>query len=150
MSNERDQIRSMAERIARRLSAGEEERKRTGAPASADSGDGEVASLRAHLAELQERLAHLEAHVGHEPAPARDTAGAGRAQPKRESAASASAASASSRQTPARSNWLSGTYVPVTEAHPSEERFGIQEAVSELVDFFEREKICSVEPGEKP
>ena len=43
---------------------------------------------------------------------------------------------------------LSGTYVPA--AHPSQERFGIDDAVSELVDFFEREKLCSVEPGEKP
>ena len=46
------------------------------------------------------------------------------------------------------SRWLSGTYVPAV--HPSEERFGIDEAVSELVEFFEREKVCNVEPGGKP
>ena len=35
--------------------------------------------------------------------------------------------------------------------HPSLERFGIEEAtVSELVDFFQNEKTCSVEPGGKP
>ena len=46
--------------------------------------------------------------------------------------------------------WLSGTYVPAT-AHPSQEQFtGIGEAVSELVEFFEREKTCNVEPGGKP
>ncbi|HEY9285232.1 MAG TPA: hypothetical protein VIP46_17390, partial [Pyrinomonadaceae bacterium] len=44
--------------------------------------------------------------------------------------------------------FLSSTYVPAV--HPSQERFGIDEAVSELVDFFEREKVCSVEPGGKP
>jgi hypothetical protein len=36
-------------------------------------------------------------------------------------------------------------------SHPSEERFGIEEAaVSELVEFFENEKKCSVDPSGKP
>jgi hypothetical protein len=36
-------------------------------------------------------------------------------------------------------------------SHPSMERFGIEEAtVSELVDFFQGEKQCSMEPGGKP
>ena len=35
--------------------------------------------------------------------------------------------------------------------HPSMERFGVEEAtVSELVDFFQNEKACSMEPGGKP
>ena len=35
--------------------------------------------------------------------------------------------------------------------HPSMERFGVEEAtVSELVDFFQNEKTCSIEPGGKP
>ena len=35
--------------------------------------------------------------------------------------------------------------------HPSLERFAVEEAtVSELVDFFQNEKTCSVEPGGKP
>ena len=35
--------------------------------------------------------------------------------------------------------------------HPSLERFGVEEAtVSELVDFFQNEKACSMEPGGKP
>ena len=35
--------------------------------------------------------------------------------------------------------------------HPSLDRFGVEEAtVSELVDFFQGEKACSVEPGGKP
>jgi len=35
--------------------------------------------------------------------------------------------------------------------HPSAERFGIEEAaVSELVEFFEAEKQCSVDPSGKP
>jgi|SRR5215213_2321300 len=36
-------------------------------------------------------------------------------------------------------------------SHPSMERFGVEEAtVSELVDFFQSEKACSMEPGGKP
>jgi hypothetical protein len=36
-------------------------------------------------------------------------------------------------------------------SHPSIERFGVEEAtVSELVDYFQNEKACSIEPGGKP
>ncbi|HKP38550.1 MAG TPA: hypothetical protein VJT71_16950 [Pyrinomonadaceae bacterium] len=36
-------------------------------------------------------------------------------------------------------------------SHPSQERFGVEEAaVAELVEFFENEKKCTVEPGGKP
>jgi hypothetical protein len=45
------------------------------------------------------------------------------------------------------SPWLAG----VNPSHPSLERFGVEEAtVSTLVDFFQNEKTCSVEPGGKP
>jgi len=40
---------------------------------------------------------------------------------------------------------------PQTASHPSQERFGVEEAaVSELVEFFENEKMCSVDPSGKP
>lgn len=46
-----------------------------------------------------------------------------------------------------QSPWLAG----VNASHPSLERFGVEEAtVSELVDFFQSEKACSLEPGGKP
>jgi hypothetical protein len=46
-----------------------------------------------------------------------------------------------------QSPWLGG----VNASHPSQERFGIEEAtVSELVDFFQNEKTCTLEPGGKP
>ena len=36
-------------------------------------------------------------------------------------------------------------------SHPSMDRFRVEEAtVSELVDFFQNEKQCSIEPGGKP
>lgn len=45
------------------------------------------------------------------------------------------------------SPWLAG----VNASHPSQERFGVEEAtVSELVDFFQNEKNCTLEPGGKP
>jgi hypothetical protein len=47
------------------------------------------------------------------------------------------------------SPWLAG--INASYSHPSEEKFGVEEAtVSELVDFFEKEKLCSIEPGGKP
>jgi hypothetical protein len=46
-----------------------------------------------------------------------------------------------------QSPWLSAA----NQNHPSMERFGVEEAtVSELVDFFQNEKACSLEPGGKP
>ncbi len=46
-----------------------------------------------------------------------------------------------------QSPWLGSVGV----GHPSLERFGVEEAtVSELVDFFQNEKACSLEPGGKP
>jgi len=40
---------------------------------------------------------------------------------------------------------------PQLPDHPSQERFGVEEAVvSELVEFFENEKQCSVDPSGKP
>ena len=46
-----------------------------------------------------------------------------------------------------QSPWLAG----VNASHPSMERFGVEEAtVSELVDFYQNEKACSLEPGGKP
>jgi hypothetical protein len=36
-------------------------------------------------------------------------------------------------------------------SHPSQERFGVEEAaVSELVEFFENEKQCTIDPSGKP
>ena len=46
-----------------------------------------------------------------------------------------------------QSPWLAG----VNASHPSMERFGVEEAtVSQLVDYFQNEKACSLEPGGKP
>ena len=83
----------------------------------------ELAAMRASLSELQTRLVQIEAKVKGG-SPAFETA-----TPK------------------LHSPWLAG----VNASHPSLERFGVEEAtVSELVDFFQNEKSCSIEPGGKP
>ncbi len=49
------------------------------------------------------------------------------------------------------SNSQSAIRNPQLPTHPSQERFGVEEAaVSELVEFFENEKKCSVDPSGKP
>lgn len=48
-------------------------------------------------------------------------------------------------------NPQSATANPQSADHPSQERFGVEEAtVAELVEFFEKEKKCSVDPSGKP
>ena len=136
-SSEQDRVRELAERVARRLDDAPRE------PAGAEGpGGGELAAVRASLAEIQRRLTHIESHITHG-----EECGHG----ARPSSDARSATASSTRHSPqARSTWLSGTYVPAT-AHPSQEQFeGLGEAVSELVEFFEREKSCTLEPGDKP
>ena len=146
MSSEQDRARELAERIARRLADGREGQgggRARGADAGADPGN-----LSAALSEIQRRLAHIEAHIAHEGSCEHDPGG-GEYRPR------PSTGGAASQQRPhqssgARPTSLSGTYVSAV-SHPSQERFAdIGEAVSELVEMFEREKTCNVEPGGKP
>lgn len=96
--------------------------------------------MRAGLSDLQKRLAQIESRVRSHP---RDTTTS-------EIGFTSSSPGRSERPIPlTHSPWLAGVNASV--AHPSQEKFGVEEAtVSELVDFFEKEKICSVEPGGKP
>jgi hypothetical protein len=140
MSTELDQAREIAERVARRVSG-------SGGSASAVSGPAksqvksavgaELAAVRAGLNDLQRKIAQLEAKVGSESVEERRPA---------------MTSDVPSPQRPVlitHSPWLAGVNAPYS--HPSQEKFGVEEAtVSELVDFFEKEKICSVEPGGKP
>jgi hypothetical protein len=152
-SSEQDRIRELAERVARRLS---DTPKPSGATDAA--GGGELVALRASLSEIQRRLAHIESQITngeareHDAPAAESNAAAPRqiSRPPAQSTASSMQSSTASAPTQTRSTWLSGTYVPAT-SHPSQEQFnGLGEAVSELVEFFEREKTCTVEPGGKP
>lgn len=143
MSTEQEQVRAIAERIARRVSghreAGQDEPRR--AESGGNVGD-ELAAMRESLEELKRRLVQIESHVTKRA----DDASTGNAARGNQQETSARQSSSTGG---VRSPWLSGIYVPA--AHPSEERFGIEEAaVSELVDFFEKEKKCELEPGGKP
>lgn len=141
MSTELEQARIIAERIARRVSgiAGSQSTAPTAAQSRSDVSS-ELAAMRAGLSELQKRLAQIEAKVQTETS---KSVNAARSFAKPEPYST-------ERPIPlTHSPWLAG--VNATVVHPSQERFGVEEAVvSELVDFFEKEKICSVEPGGKP
>jgi hypothetical protein len=145
-SKEQDQARLIAARIARRLTPG----------AAAEAQDpcastDEATTLRASLSEMQQRLTQLEARLTHDE---RNTASKAMNKKFDEPATSANANSFARQSDSVAStppaNWLSGVYVPA--AHPSAERFRVDEAsaISELVDFFEGSKTCELEPGGKP
>lgn len=150
MTSEQDQARALAERIARRISHNTEaSRTRADETSGISSVGDELAAVRAGLDQLQQRLAHIESNLtrgadkdsGNENRARRPSEQKG-VKPEQSSPFSAPPAAV-------HSPWLSGMYVPA--AHPSQERFGVEEAaVSELVDYFEREKTCNLEPGGKP
>ncbi|HEX7315854.1 MAG TPA: hypothetical protein VF297_18200 [Pyrinomonadaceae bacterium] len=142
-SSEQDRVRELAERVARRL--GEAPREQSGGEGPAG---GELASVRASLAEIQRRLTHIESHITH----GEDCGHAERKPNDARSPSTSSTTSATQSTAPqTHSTWLSGTYVPATSSHPSQEQFeDLGEAVSELVEFFERDKTCTLEPGDKP
>ena len=115
-----DHAREIAERIARRVGGA------AATPKDRDQTDlgSELALMRATLDQMRDRLVQIESKVG-------------------ASSASASVAAAPRVHSP----WLAG----VNADHPSTERFGVEEAtISQLVDFFQNEKACSLEPGGKP
>lgn len=163
-----DQARTIAERIARRVAGG-------GAPPKTRSRNPsppieELAEIRSVLTDLQKKLERVELQMTGdtrkevEDAPrARFRDFVNSSRPANGPSSVSEFSSGISKQTneqssldrfseftpPTHSPWLSGVYVPA--AHPSQEKFGVEEAtVSELVEFFENEKKCSVEPGGKP
>jgi hypothetical protein len=132
MSTEQDQAREIAERIARRVSA---EGGSSVRPQATGEVSSELAAVRAGLSELQRKISQLEAKIT--------------TTPSREPAAVRSFPSAATPAPTTHSPWLAG--INSSYSHPSQEKFGVEEAtVTELVDFFEKEKTCSVEPGGKP
>jgi hypothetical protein len=143
LSAEQDKVRSIAERIASRLGGGDSRSAQNARQRSDANDSDDVTQLREALREMQQRLAQIESRVGN--------AGTGRAthdEPVAQSQPSAQSQMRGESQSHAPQQLLSSTYVPAT--HPSQERFAIDDAVTELVDFFEKEKVCSVEPGNKP
>jgi hypothetical protein len=137
MSTELEQARLIAERIARRMSGGTGSQSTTNAQSNPSDLSAELAAMRSGLNELQKRLAQIESRVRSNP----------RDHTTSDLEFTSSSFGSAERTIPqSYSPWLAGVNASV--AHPSLEKFGVEEAtVSELVDYFEKEKTCSLEPG---
>jgi hypothetical protein len=136
MSTELDHAREIAERIARRVGSSPAPNETTGRTQPKPELTSELAAVRASLSELQRKIAQLEVKVSSD---ATDSA----------INFNLSNTGSASKVPSTHSPWLAGINAPFS--HPSLEKFGVEEAVvSELVDYFEKEKTCSVEPGAKP
>lgn len=165
MSTDQDQAKLIAERVARRVagtrSAAPSPPAKNGAPVRE-----ELSAIREGLHDLEHKLDRIETRIVQsasqpaEPTRARliDFVSSGPpaavspsiTQTPTTSQAPAMALPGPSQFTPAtHSPWVRD--FSSAPEHPSQERFAIEEAtVAELVEFFENEKKCSVEPGGKP
>jgi hypothetical protein len=171
MSADQDQARLIAERVARRVIGTRTDPSASGFRAPAKSGEPvreELSAIREGLHDLENKLDRIESKIVHTAAPPAETTRARLIDFV--SSGPPLAVSPSINQAPAISQTPQSSqiqrapaqFVPATQSpwlrdfnnaadHPSQERFGIEEAtVAELVEFFESEKKCSVEPGGKP
>ena len=193
MSTDRDQVKSIAERVAQRITEGSgsvpiSRTSPTPVTNGAPVGE-ELSAIRAGLHDLENKLDRIESALSHaptqpvEPPRARmidflsaepPVAASPSIGASPQSSASRTENSEPRNFVPAtQSPWLapmSNMYGQSTHSiaesnpqsairnpqsssptHPSQERFGVDEAaVSELVEFFENEKKCSVDPSGKP
>jgi hypothetical protein len=173
VSTDQDQARLIAERVARRV-AGAPSTPAASTTSTAQAKNGapvreELSAIREGLHDLENKLDRIESKIVHnatqpaEPTRARliDFVSSGPPLASLPSIARAPAISQTPQASPSASQAPAG-FVPATHSpwvrdfnsapdHPSQERFGVEEAtVAELVEFFENEKKCSVEPGGKP
>ncbi|MEJ7615438.1 MAG: hypothetical protein WKF30_00365 [Pyrinomonadaceae bacterium] len=129
MSPEQDTIRRLAERVTQQM-------QDSVAPINppADDKEGALVSLSVSLRSIERRLAHIESQLAHDAQPHNLSTGVSEVAPL-----------------VARSPWLHNAPAASSPSeHPSAEKFGVDETVSELVDYFERGKVCDLEPGGKP
>jgi hypothetical protein len=132
MSSELEQARSLAQRIARKVESNSSSSR---ALAPVNPLNAEIAAVRASISDLQKKLTQLESQER--------TDGSSRTDP------GATSYRASAFVPSTHSPWLAG--VNAIPSHPTEERFGVEEAViNELVDYFQSEKTCSIDPSGKP
>jgi len=161
--NNEDQARLIAERVARRLSR-EPNASDTGTPAQPNRSDGSPENRRARIIDFVSLSA-----------PTRTQSSIGSSSSLRSENRSVTFESSPEATETffhpqvAQSPWLAPFSRSLTESspqvsnrqsaihnqqlpsHPSQERFDVDEAaVSELVEFFEAEKQCSVDPSGKP
>ena len=170
MSTDQDQAKLIAERVARRVAGTRSGASgQSNAPVPVKNGAPvreELSAIREGLHDLESKLDRIESKIVHSTnQPAEST----RARlidfvssgPPLSVSPSIAKTSPSIVQTSPIAPDQSSQFVPATHSpwvrdfiapdHPSQERFGIEEAtVTELVEFFENDKKCSVEPGGKP
>jgi len=157
---EQEQIRQVAERIARRLANGTESvgggHSSHGENDNDIKGSSELADIRAGLSHINQRLTQIERNINPDSVTTNRTSQISQTPHVFSAAALPNVADAKSNPqrnfTSSRHAMLNSMYVPATSssaAHPSQERFGVGEAISELVDYFENEKACGLEP-DKP
>lgn len=168
MSTDQDQARLIAERVARRVAGTRSGASDPGnAPAFAKNGAPvreELSAIRDGLHDLESKLDRIESKIVHNAQPAEPTRArlidfVSSGPPP---AVAPSIAQSPPGQTLIRTPTEPSQFVPPTHSpwvrdfnsapdHPSQERFGVEEAtVAELVEFFENEKKCSVDPSGKP
>lgn len=141
MTGDEDQARLIAERIARRVSASPGSVGPSRKQSSGEIG-AELSAMRASLDNLRQKLVQLESRL------TRDETDAVGYSDSVEPQRPLTWATIGSARSNASQSHLSGAHQP---SHPSEERFGVEEAtVSELVDFFEGDKKCELDPGGQP
>ena len=127
----------------------------------------ELSAIREGLHDLESKLDRIESKIVHsknqpaEPTRARLIDFVSSGPPVAPSIAQTPSIVQTHQVSP-RTSAASSQFVPATHSpwvrdfnsapdHPSQERFGVEEAtVAELVEFFENEKKCSVDPSGKP
>ena len=144
MSSNQDHARLIAERVARRL-AGEAPAREQGEPTSGNGVQRQGGS----------RARVINFVSASPPPPTRPSI-----RPQEQSHQPGSDRSTRSVPQAAQSPWLAPfsrandqpfVQDPQIASHPSQARFAVEEAtISELVEFFENEKQCSVDPSGKP
>jgi len=168
VSIEQDQARSIAERVARRVQTTTRPGSNTGnSKAAAANGSPvreELSAIREGLHDLESKLDRIESkivqggnNISRQRARVIDFVSSSPPVVISPSIGSPPASKPTvereenSREfvPPTQSPWLRN--FPGSIDHPSQERFGVEEAaVTELVEFFENEKKCSVDPSGKP
>jgi hypothetical protein len=163
VSSNQDQARLIAERVARRLSR-EPQAGDRGIPAQPNASEGSPEHRRARIVNFVSSSAptRTESSIG-SPKGLRPEVRSESFEPSSEAtetffhpqvaqspwlAPFSRSLNESSAQVSDRQSAVDNQQLP---SHPSEQRFGVDEAVvSELVAFFEAEKQCSVDPSGKP
>jgi hypothetical protein len=179
VSSNQDQAKLIAERVARRVAESSRgaagtppevsEARPSGRAQQSVAKNGapvreELSAIREGLHDLESKLDRIESKIVHnvnqaaEPARARLIDFVSQGPPVAVSPSINQMTSFGQPSTPPQtSQFVPSTHSPWVRDfngppdHPSQERFGVEEAtVAELVEFFESEKKCSVEPGGKP